>query len=171
MRIFFRCLLALLCVLAAAPAGAQQGAGAGCGGSRGPVPDPLPRALLLSSAEIAALSSWTNQLWTSDRMSGPYPRNVVAVSFVPGTPPAQIQAAVDRVCGQVIGPGFAGVLVRVPTDGTHDALWAAVDALAALPQVELASPDLFILVPVSPFISAQTAAPPSDPRSTRAEPV
>lgn len=170
MRILFRCSLALFCVLAAAPAGAQQTAGSGCGGSRGPVPHPLPRALLLSSEDIAALSSWTNQLWTSDRMSGPYPRNVVAVSFVGGTPTAQIQAAVDRVCGEVIGPGFTGVLVRVPTDGTHDALWAAVDALAALAQVQRAAPDIFILVPESPFISAPPPASASDPGSTQAGP-
>lgn len=146
-----RLMIAVIVLLSAgaAPLGAQEAPA--CPSPRGPVPDPLPRALLISPADSAALSSMANQLWTSDRMSGPYPRNVVNVSFVRGTPAAQVQAAVDRVCGEVIGPGAVGVLVRIPTDGTHDALWAAVDALAALPQVELAAPDLFVLVPISPF--------------------
>jgi hypothetical protein len=145
-----RLMIAVVVLLsAAAPLGAQDVPA--CLDPRTPVPDPLPRALLISPADSAALSSMANQLWTSDRMSGPYPRNVVNVSFVRGTPAVQVQAAVDRVCGEVIGPGAFGVLVRIATDGTHDALWAAVDALAALPQVEIAGPDLIVLVPFSPF--------------------
>lgn len=140
----------LVWTLAAAPAAAQRFTPGDCGGSRGPVPDPVPDSLLISQADSAALASRENQLWTG-RMSGPYPRNVLLVRFDRGTPRAQVQAAVDLVCGEVLKAIAAGVLVRIYTDGSADAFWAAVDALAALPQVRDVGPDVLTFVPWLPF--------------------
>jgi hypothetical protein len=137
--------LAVIALLsaAAAPLGAQEASA--CASPRNPLPDPLPVYLDVTS-EVRAITAKENQIYEHARMAGPYPRNIVEVSFRPGTSREQIGQALDLVCGEMLGSGTEGKLVRIETDGSGDALWRAIDRLAELPFVARADPDTFVFV-------------------------
>lgn len=133
--------MVMLLLTAAAPLGAQDAPA--CTAPRKPVPDPLP-VYLDPTPDVVAIRAKENQIYEHPRMAGPYPRNIVEVNFRPGTTREQIAQALDLVCGEVLGTGIDGKLVRIETDGSGDALWRAIDALSALPFVLKADPDTFV---------------------------
>jgi hypothetical protein len=105
------------------------------------VPDLAPRGYVIPADSVAKLYAYPNAVWTHPRMSGPYPRNIIQLFFVPTATREDRQSAIDMVNGQVIGGGGVFYYVLVPTT-TGNALWASIDRLAALPHVELAQPDV-----------------------------
>jgi hypothetical protein len=105
------------------------------------VPEAAPRGWLIPADSVAKLYTYTNAVWTHPRSSGPYPRNIIMVFFVPAATREDRQSSIGMVDGQIIGGGGVFYYVLVPT-ATGDALWASIDRLAALPHVQLAGPDV-----------------------------
>jgi len=78
--------------------------------------------------------------------AAPFARNLILLTFREDASQAQRQQAVDAVGGVVIGGTPAGrggfYYVRIKDDGTSRPLFRATAQLRAMPQVDLASPDL-----------------------------
>src|SRR2546425_4466553 len=75
------------------------------------------------------------------------PRNVILVVFRSSATAEQRRAAIESICGRVVGGWRIGdrdgyYVVEVKTDGTATALWRAIDHLAAQPGVESAEPNI-----------------------------
>lgn len=105
------------------------------------VPADAPMSWLVPEDSVATLFSGPNLIRRHPRMSGPYPRSVVAVVFTETASAEERQAAVNGVGGVVIGGNGAHYYVLVHEGA--DPVWSAVDALAPLPQVEAASPVMY----------------------------
>jgi hypothetical protein len=103
-----------------------------------PVASSAPDGWLIPEDSVTPLFEHQNLIITHPRMSGPYPRNVVAVAFDSTATDDEKQAAVDHVGGTVVGGDGAHYYVRV-TDGAEP-VWLAVDRLSGLPQIEHAVP-------------------------------
>jgi hypothetical protein len=106
------------------------------------VPDVAPTGFLIPADSVAKLYAYSNAIWTHPRLSGPYPRNIIEVFFARGATAEDRQSAIDMVNGTVIGGGTVFYYVLIPTDGTAEPLWKAIDRLKALPQVTRAAPDI-----------------------------
>jgi hypothetical protein len=106
------------------------------------VPDVAPTGFLIPADSVAKLYAYSNAVWTHPRLSGPYPRNIVEVFFARGATAEERQSAIDMINGTVIGGGTVFYYVLIPTDGTAEPLWKAIDRLQALPQVTRAAPDI-----------------------------
>lgn len=102
-----------------------------------------PRGWTISADSVAKLYAPGNAVRTHPRLNGPYPRSIVNVIFKRSASLDERQAALDLVEGHVIG-GMGGLIyqVLVADDGTGNPLWAAIDRLVKLPQVEVAEPEL-----------------------------
>jgi hypothetical protein len=94
------------------------------------------------------LPSWvyapTNQDSNTTALPGVFLKNVVIVEFKPSATPSQRQAAVDSVNGTIVGgvPSIAGeghYYLQVPDSTQGGGLISAVQKLASLPQVQLAT--------------------------------
>lgn len=107
-----------------------------------------PRSWTIPPESVRVLYSPERAVRTHRRLNGPYPRNVLSLGFRQDATVEERQAAIDLVEGRVIG-GWAGVIYQIvlPDDGTADPLWNAIDRLSALPQVELAQPDIMMQGP------------------------
>jgi hypothetical protein len=103
----------------------------------------------LDAAVAAEIYAPENIVHTHREMTGPYPIDVIWVAFHDDSPRAVRQAAVELVCGEVIGGSAvrAGGIyyIRIRHEGTADALHAAIRRLKELPAVVLASPDLGLI--------------------------
>ncbi|MBA4160371.1 MAG: S8 family serine peptidase, partial [Gemmatimonadetes bacterium] len=81
-------------------------------------------------------------------IASPVLKDIIVLRFRPGTPQEQRQAAVDLVQGEVIGGRRPTDLegqyyIRTPDDGTGERLCQAIDQLRALPQVLVATHEVF----------------------------
>jgi hypothetical protein len=108
-----------------------------------PVPPTAPNQV---PPEIFASS---NIVSSSTQQSGRFLRDIVAVLFVEGTDQTAREQAVSRINGQVVGgyrlaDGDGFYLVRIPTDGTDEPLFRAIDSLELSPEVELATPEILM---------------------------
>ncbi len=102
-----------------------------------------PDGFLISDDSVAALYAPARQLYVHPRASGPYPPDVVLISFKPSATLEEKQAALDLVGGRVIGGGWGAYYVLVPLDNSaQGAVWTAIDRLVTLPQVLRADPDV-----------------------------
>jgi hypothetical protein len=110
-----------------------------------PVASSAPESWLIPQDSVAQLFADENLIVDHSRMSGPYPRSLVALAFTPSATDDEKQAAVDQVGGTVVGGNGAHYYVRV-TNGPEP-VWSAVDQLATLPQVKTALPLLFGVTP------------------------
>ena len=108
-----------------------------------PVASSAPETWLIPGDSVDQLFSRQNLILVHPRMSGPYPRNVVAVAFHPTATQEERQAAIDHVEGRVLGGDGAHYYVLVAQGA--EPVWRAVDQLGKLPQVEAASPLPFAL--------------------------
>lgn len=104
-----------------------------------------PDGWLISEDSVAALYAFRSLVISHPRMSGPYPRSLVMVGFMPTATLEERLAAIDRVQGRLVGGMGLNYLLVIEDDGTAGPLWAAVDTLCALPQVHHASPEIFTL--------------------------
>ena len=89
----------------------------------------------------------SNRISLLPRRSDRQPRNVILVAFRAGATSKQRRAALEAVCGRVVGGWRIGAtdgyyVVEIKTDGSAAALWAAIDRLAAQSGVELAQPNV-----------------------------
>lgn len=102
-----------------------------CSGPRDSVPADPP------SGRPAWLYDDTAQIPGSGRVS----KSVIIVAFTSGASREQKQAAVDSVCGTVVGgmPGPDTYYIKIPTDGSERTLYRAVDMIKAMPGVLTAS--------------------------------
>jgi|SRR5579862_2652602 len=81
--------------------------------------------------------------------SGSFPKNIIALLFKTGTSRELMQAAVDSVCGVVVG-GLQPLnvyYIKVPSDRTGKPLFAAIRKLAAMSQVSLATSSILSVGP------------------------
>lgn len=62
-------------------------------------------------------------------------RDIVVLVFTTDATAEDRSAAVDQVCGEVIGGRYARYYIRIPSDGTKEPLLEAVRRLKRLPQV------------------------------------
>lgn len=99
-------------------------------------PDSVPRALFRALGTVSGRPLLPGVVYIKD---------IVIVSFDPGTTPARRRAAFDAVGGVVVGgsryrklPGEGNYYLRVP-GGTASSLLHAVTVLQKLPQVSHAS--------------------------------
>jgi hypothetical protein len=128
--------------------GSQAGARASCGAD---IPEGRherlrpPDGWLISADSVATLYSFRNLVLSHPRLSGPYPRAVVLVGFMPTATLEERRTAMERVQGRLVGGMGLNYVLVIDDDGTADPLWAAVDKLCTLPQVHHASPDIFTL--------------------------
>ncbi|MBA2244919.1 MAG: S8 family serine peptidase, partial [Gemmatimonadetes bacterium] len=108
-----------------------------------PVPPQAPNTL------PAGLYDESNIRHNSVCIAGPVLKDIIVLMFKPGTPQEQRQAAVDLVQGEVIGgrnsaPVVEGdYYIRIEDDGTGERLCQAIDQLRALPQVLVATHEVF----------------------------
>jgi hypothetical protein len=119
-----------------------------CPGQRPRVPDLPPEGTPASvAAEIYAPE---NLLLESPHMRRPFPRDVLLIWFQYGATQRQRQAALDTICGEVIGGerfGQGGYYhVRIRGDDTGDRLFRAINLLRRLPQVAEATVDVNLLL-------------------------
>jgi hypothetical protein len=106
---------------------------------------PLPGSrggLLISRDSFAVHYTAAHSVWNNPRMSGPYPRDLIPVAFKPAATQADRQAAMALVNGRFIGSIGPYDYLLIEGDSRGTALWAAIDRLRALPQVEDAGPDV-----------------------------
>ncbi|HEX8904269.1 MAG TPA: hypothetical protein VF771_05465, partial [Longimicrobiaceae bacterium] len=106
-----------------------------------PVTSSAPESWLIPKDSVDKLFAQQNLILVHPRMSGPYPRNVVAISFDSAATGDEKQAAVDRIGGTLVGGD--GVHYYVLVAGGTEPVWPAIDQLRAMPQVEAALPLLF----------------------------
>lgn len=106
-----------------------------------PVPVSVPDGWSIPEDSVNQLFAPQNLIMVHSRMSGPYPRNLVAIAFKSEATLDEKQAAVDQVGGTVVGGDGAHYYVHV-TDGAEP-VWLAVDRLSGLPQIEHAVPYVF----------------------------
>jgi hypothetical protein len=97
-----------------------------------------PDGWLIPQDSVDPMFASQNLIIDHPRMSGPYPRNVVAVAFDSLATDDEKQAAVDRTGGTLVGGDGVHYFVRV-SDGAEP-VWTAVDRLSGLPRVEAAVP-------------------------------
>lgn len=105
------------------------------------VPSNVPDGWLIPQDSVNQLFAKQNQIIVHERVSGPYPRNVVLIAFDSTASDDERQAVIDRINGRVIGGDGAHYFVKV-VDG-NEPVWWAIDQLAGLPQVEEALPYVF----------------------------
>ena len=107
----------------------------------GPIPDTPPDTI--PTWVYADSNIVTNPPYMSGRMV----KNVVAVMFKSSASASDRQAAVDFVCGELIGgsPSWTYFL-RVPSDSLGAGMWRSVQALERHPSVEYAGPELIFTV-------------------------
>jgi hypothetical protein len=105
------------------------------------VPGQAPSGFLIPDDSVANLYALTRAIM-GPRVSGPYPPDVVLVTFHPWATGEERQSALDYVKGRVIGGGWDAYFVLVPADGSAAPLWPAIDKLLTLPQVDRAIPDV-----------------------------
>lgn len=103
-----------------------------------PVALTAPEDWLIPEDSVNELFAPQNLIMVHSRMSGPYPRNLVMLTFAPTATPDERQAAVDHVGGTLVGGNSAHYYVRVSSGS--EPVWWAIDRLAALPQVEQVTP-------------------------------
>ncbi len=94
----------------------------------------------------------SNRISLLPRRSDRQPRNVILVVFRASATAAQRRAAIESVCGRVVGGWRTGdtdgyYVVEAKTDGTANALWRSIDRLAAQPGVETAEPNVPEITP------------------------
>jgi len=94
----------------------------------------------------------SNRISLLPRRSDRQPRNVILVVFWASATAAQRRAAIESVCGRVVGGWRIGeadgyYVVEVKTDGTAKALWRCIDRLATQPGVETAEPNVPEITP------------------------
>jgi hypothetical protein len=110
-----------------------------------PVPPLAPDSVPASIYE--RLFADSNRISLLPRRSDRQPRNVILVVFRASATARQRRAALDAVCGRMVGGWRIGdtegyYVVEAKTDGTASALWRAIDRLAAQPGVESAEPNI-----------------------------
>ncbi|MBA4160029.1 MAG: S8 family serine peptidase, partial [Gemmatimonadetes bacterium] len=110
---------------------------------RPPVPAQAPDTL------PPGLYNESNIRRNSACITGPVLKDIIVLAFRPGTPQEQRQAAVDLVQGEVIGglrpTDLEGqYFIRIEDDGTGERLCQAIGQLEALPQVLLATWEVFV---------------------------
>ncbi|HEX2207354.1 MAG TPA: S8 family serine peptidase [Longimicrobium sp.] len=103
-----------------------------------PVASTAPDGWLIPADSVDEMFATPNLIMVHSRMSGPYPRNLVMLTFAPGATQDEKQAAVDHVGGTLVGGNGAHYYVRVSSGS--EPVWWAIDRLAALPQVEHVMP-------------------------------
>jgi subtilisin family serine protease len=103
-----------------------------------PVTSRVPEEWLIAEDSVKALFVRENLIFAHPRVTGPYPRDVVMITFAPSATADERQAAVDHVGGALIGGDGAYYFVRV-RDGAEP-VWSAIDRLAKLPQIDQAMP-------------------------------
>lgn len=100
----------------------------------------------LDSRTASKIYDSRNVIAGTQRMTGPYPMDIVWVIFGAHTVAEERQAALDSVQGVVVGGqpiNDGGIYyVQIDDDGTAGPLFTAIDKLRSLPQVDLATPDL-----------------------------
>lgn len=107
------------------------------------IPTTPPDGFLISDDSVVALYAKGRQIYVHPRVAGPYPPDVVLITFHPSATQDEKQAALDLVCGRVIGGGWGAYYVLVPLDDSaQGAVWTAIDQLVVLPQVLHADPDV-----------------------------
>ncbi len=107
------------------------------------IPATPPDGFLISDDSVAALYAKGRQIYVHPRVAGPYPPDVVLITFRPTATQDEKQAALDIVGGCVIGGGWGAYYVLVPLDDSaQGAVWTAIDRLVMLPQVLRADPDV-----------------------------
>jgi len=102
------------------------------------VPSAAPESWLLPDDSVDRFFAQENLIIEHPYMSGPYPRDLVAVTFDSTATLDEMQAAVAQVGGTLVGGDGAHYYVRV-TDGTEP-VWTAIDKLSTLSQVAEALP-------------------------------
>ena len=100
-----------------------------------------------------SMAGWVTESanWVTDdaHVTGSFVKDLVVIRFVPGATQQQRQSAIDGIGGTVVGGvPFDGVegayYVALPADTTHERLFAAIDTLNTLPQIDNALPDLIV---------------------------
>ena len=102
----------------------------------------VPTSLTISPDSLLSLYSHPHLVYTHRRASGPYPRAIVLVGFRGTADADEREAAINQSGGKLIGGDGIFYYLLVSDDGSGDPLWGAIDKLRALPQVELAVPDM-----------------------------
>lgn len=107
------------------------------------IPATPPLGYLISDDSLAVLYAKERQIWVHPRVAGPYPPDVVHITFRPTATQDEKQAALDIIGGRVIGGRSTAYYVLVPLDNSaQGAVWTAIDRLVMLPQVLHADPDV-----------------------------
>jgi hypothetical protein len=102
----------------------------------------VPNSFSISSDSLQHLYSRPHLVYTHPRASGPYPRAIVLVGFRGTANADEREAAINQSGGQLIGGDGTFYYILVSDSGSGNALWTAIDRLRALPQVEVAVPDM-----------------------------
>jgi len=123
-----------------------------------PIPAEPPVGFLISDDSLEALYADRRLIFGHERMAGPYPPDLVMVTFVRGASQPERQAAIDLVRGSLIGGAWDAYYILVPPDGTPDPVWQAVDVLSSLPQVHLATPDVMSFIQPSLLVPERRRA-------------
>jgi hypothetical protein len=134
-----RCLV-LLFTLLAIPAAGQTA-------PRPVVPTPCRTPPVPATApDSVPLSIFERMAHDTPFMSGRFPRDVVFIEFFPGTTVEQRQAAVDAVCGTVVGgyPRIDTYAVRIADHPQAAVLFGAIGVLRRMPGVWGADPGLLL---------------------------
>jgi hypothetical protein len=102
-------------------------------------PDSVPSALW---DEIHAPG---NIIPSSPEWGVPFPQDLIVLAFKEDATQTERQRAVDAVAGEVIGGEHVDrggyYYVRIPSDGTADALFRAITKLKTFPKVDIAGPE------------------------------
>jgi hypothetical protein len=110
------------------------------------IPAEIPNGFLISNDSLAALYAPSRSVYVHPRMAGPYPPDVVLITFQPGAALEEKQAALDVIGGRVIGGLWGAYYVLVPptSNSSEPPVWIAIDRLSVLPQVRRAIPDVTV---------------------------
>jgi hypothetical protein len=107
------------------------------------VPEPAPAVWLVDEDTARAFFERENLLVDHPRVAGRYPRNLVQVYFASDASAGAKKAAIEAVCGEVVGGNGLYHYVRVHVEAVADPVWWAHDRLRALPQVRDVQPIFF----------------------------
>jgi len=108
------------------------------------IPDEAPQGFTISADSVDVLYARARQVYEGPNYAGPFPPDVVLVSFRSGATVQEKQVALDLAGGSVIG-GLGGIYyVHIPVSNpsTDQELATIIEKLEKLPQVEWASPDV-----------------------------
>jgi hypothetical protein len=109
-----------------------------------------PRVYSITADSLDSLYSESHLVYGHPRASGPYPRAILALSFLPAATADEREAAINLSGAQLIGGDGAFYYLLTPDDGTGNPLWAAIDRLENLPQVDYVGPEIgLVLGPAS----------------------